>query len=296
MNDRKNLTFFEFFPRLSLSKKLVIYFPLNMIFLLSIPLFSFSQSFSPVVIASDGYYSENSSVKVSATIGETICETFSPTGMTSICGFQQGYPSVKILSVKVLPEGLFDGVSGLNKTQNLSGDQWPGDVADTIQIRLMGSSSPYTTFMVMHPLELNDDGTIEEINIPGSVSGSYYIAVFHRNSLETWSAQPLSFVQDEVSYDFTDDDSKAYGDNLKDDNGTYLIFAGDITSDGIYYPDSPVQDGMINGEDNYYVHEAYYDGELGYVTSDLNGDGMVDSNDEILVYDNYLLGIVKITP
>ena len=46
-------------------------------------------------------------------------------------------------------------------------------------------------------------------------SGSYYLEITHRNSLETWSGLPQAAVTGgNYAYDFTTSASQAFGDNM----------------------------------------------------------------------------------
>ena len=184
----------------------------------------------------------------------------------------------------------------MNKAWDEFGEKWPGTVADTIRIELHQASSPYTRTLARFGVPLNTDGTMD-ISIPGTLSGTYYIVPVHKNSLETWSSVPVSFSGSVVHYDFSNDISNAYGDNMKTfPGGHYALYGGDVNTAGNYYPAPPSKDGMIDTEDVYYIFDSYNNGDLGYVVPDMNGDGMVDSNDMYIAYDNYLAGVYSMTP
>jgi hypothetical protein len=72
---------------------------------------------------------------------------------------------------------------------------------DTITVQLRNSTSPYGIAATATGV-LNTNGTIT-LTYPGFVNGnSYYIAVRHRNSIETWSKLPVPF-SGTTTFDFT---------------------------------------------------------------------------------------------
>jgi hypothetical protein len=107
-------------------------------------------------------------------------------------------------------------------------------------------------------------------------SGSFYVVVKHRNSLETWSANPVTVGATPASYNFTDAASKAYGNNMKMlETGVYGIFTGDIN-----------QDGFIEGSDFSPLNNDSDNFAEGYQTTDLNGDGFVEGSDFPILRNN----------
>ncbi|MFN0187098.1 MAG: reprolysin-like metallopeptidase [Bacteroidia bacterium] len=73
-------------------------------------------------------------------------------------------------------------------------------VSDTVTVQLRNTSSPYSVaYTTIVPLNLNGQASII---IPTPYSGnSYYIAVKHRNSIETWSKFPVMMLP-VVNYSF----------------------------------------------------------------------------------------------
>ncbi|TBX65986.1 hypothetical protein EZL74_11475 [Flavobacterium silvisoli] len=107
-------------------------------------------------------------------------------------------------------------------------------------------------------------------------SGSFYVVVKHRNSLETWSATPVAVGPTPASYNFTDAASKAYGNNMKMlETGVYGFYSGDINQDGfIEAQDFPP---LTNDSDNF---------AEGNYNTDLNGDGFVEAQDFPILVNN----------
>ncbi len=98
-----------------------------------------------------------------------------------------------ILNLTVIIEGFFDG-SG-----NMIGAFSP-TVSDIITFQLRQSTSPYNIiYSTTTPLNLAGQSSIV---IPAAYSGnSYYVAVKHRNSIETWSKLPV-LITPVVNYSF----------------------------------------------------------------------------------------------
>jgi hypothetical protein len=178
------------------------------------------------------------------------------------------------LQLTILLEGLYESAGTMRKAQDLSGDHFPGTVADKVTVELHDAANYSGIVYSSSNVDLNTNGAIN-LSIPATHSGSYYITVKHRNSLETTTANPVSFSGSSVSYDFTTAASQAYGNNMKPASGKYLIFGGDVN-----------QDGVVNATD---VDLASADATVfnaGYQSNDVNGDGQIDSADLILIDNN----------
>ena len=108
--------------------------------------------------------------------------------------------------------------------------------------------------------------------------GSYYIAVFHQNGLQTWSANPVAFSAT-TSYDFTTSQSQAYTfgfhDAMKDLGGVYALWSGDI-----------FQDEFVDLFDQITLDNDISIFAFGYYPTDLSGDGFVDLFDQIILDNN----------
>ncbi|MBK7173458.1 MAG: hypothetical protein IPH84_09530 [Bacteroidales bacterium] len=195
----------------------------------------------------------------------------------------QDAETTKQLNLSVLLEGLYNGVS-LNKAQNASGSQFPGSVADRIIVELHESVSPYSIVGGPYEVDIQTDGTAQ-VTIPSMLGSSYYLIVKHRNSLETWSMNPVSFSGATISYDFSSSASQAMGGNMKSVAGKFVVYSGDID-----------QDGQIDSDDMILMNTEAENFISGYVVSDLNGDGLIDAGDMILLDNNAAILVVKVTP
>jgi hypothetical protein len=116
-------------------------------------------------------------------------------------------------------------------------------------------------------------------------SASYYIAIKHRNSIETWSGTPVLFNEPIAAHNFTTAASQAFGNNLKLVSGYYVIYGGDMN-----------QDGAIDGLDMISIDNEAANFGSGYIPEDINGDGSIDALDMIILDNNAAEFISKITP
>lgn len=189
----------------------------------------------------------------------------------------------KTLALTLFLEGYYNG-SGMNKAQNESGAQFAGNTADLATLELHSSTAPYSVVAGPYSVALATNGTAT-LSLPASYNGNYYIVVKHRNSLETWSGSPVSFSTPLVSYNFTDAAAKAFGSNMREVAGVFVMYSGDINQDGI------VDSGDMIPLDNDATSFA-----AGYLGTDVNGDGISDSSDMIFVDNNSTQFITKVSP
>lgn len=184
-------------------------------------------------------------------------------------------PYPKILNIKLNLEGLYNTTTGnMNKANGETGPYFPGNIADMFSIKLAQELFPYTVVFEMDSLFLDQDGNCQ-IGLTDAINENYFIIIRHRNSIETWTAEPIPFSESISEYDFTISADKAFGSNLKNLEGTCGIFGGDVNQDGF------VDTGDMTPVDN--------DGAAfanGYLTSDVNGDGIVDTGDMSIIDNN----------
>ncbi len=99
--------------------------------------------------------------------------------------------------------------------------------------------------------------------------GNYYVVIKHRNTLETWSANPI-LIPTNSTYNFSMAADRAYGNNqIEIESNVFAFYTGDLN-----------QDGYIDGFD-YPMFDLDAQANLTgvYVATDLNGDGYVDGFD-----------------
>jgi hypothetical protein len=161
---------------------------------------------------------------------------------------------------------------------------------DSVQVNLwsaanLSSATPdYSVTAVLHT-----DGTLTAVFPGATLNNNYYVALKHRNSIETWSAEPVT-IASTGSYDFSTSLSSAYTDGFNDamklvSGGKYAMYAGDVNQDGtVDVFDAQVTD---NGASNLL---------FGYDASDCNGDGSTDVFDLQLIDNNSSLLIFSSRP
>lgn len=157
-------------------------------------------------------------------------------------------------------------------------------VQDTVKVYLRNIISPFALVDSSKSiLDSAGKGAFIFHNItPGS---SYYLVVKHRNSLETWSADPVTFSGTSVNYDFTSASNKAYGNNLIQKGNKYCIISGEL--DG---------DGYVDVSDMSIVENDFFNNLSGYINSDLNGDLILDATDLSIIANSASGGFGAMSP
>lgn len=193
---------------------------------------------------------------------------YNESGISNILAVNLVQP-ILTLNIKVFIEGLFDG----NKMKS-----------DTITVEFRSPSSP---FNLIESKKIYLDSLGQGIGSYLSVSegGSYYLVIKHRNCLETWSKNPLTFNAHFLNYDFTSASTKAFGNNLKKIGDSWCLFSGDVN-----------QDGYINSNDLLLIQSDSNNYSSAYQISDLNGDNFVDLHDLVICDNNVFNSISKIIP
>ena len=152
---------------------------------------------------------------------------------------------------------------------------------DTVEVNLWSAASlanaapDYSRKVILHT-----NGIATGAIFPGTTLGnSYYIAIKHRNSIETWSAAPV-LITAATEYDFRSSLGSAFGDGI---NPPMKSLGGGIF--GIYSGDAN-QDGTIDGADQAIMENDASAFTFGYNASDCTGDGATDSGDQTIIENN----------
>ena len=149
---------------------------------------------------------------------------------------------------------------------------------DTVNLELRSFHPPYTLIEKDKSLIGSDGkGIFEFLNV---VRGAeYYFVIQHRNHIETWSHKKAeTFDLCNKAYDFTDNITKAFGNNQIQINNSpevYAVYSGDVD-----------QDGFIDLDDVILTYNAANEFQTGYLAMDVNGDGIVDLNDILIAFNN----------
>jgi hypothetical protein len=182
-------------------------------------------------------------------------------------------PSMTVtVNLKVFIEGLYTSYGIM--TAAVNSVAYPA-LCDTIVLELHSTNSPYELIQsAKSTINTSGNGIFVFPQIsPGS---NYYIAVRHRNALETWSSNPLSFNNVIISYSFNDSISKAWGNRMKSmGDGNFALYSGDVD-----------QNGMIDEGDFSIVESDTQLFLTGYISADLNGDNLIESSDYSLLQNN----------
>ncbi len=190
------------------------------------------------------------------------------------------------VNLKLFLEGYYKLASTMNATLQNQGVSGSSTVTDTITVELRNSTAPYAVAATTKAI-LNTNGTAACTFNP-FISGNYYIAVKHRNSIQTWSSTTVSVGSSPITYDFSNLITKAYGSNMKlmtTGPNVYAFFTGDVNQDeNVDAIDLSVEENDINGF------------LFGYQATDINGDGNVDILDELPVEVNVSGFVFSIHP
>lgn len=190
----------------------------------------------------------------------------------------------KTLTLNLLLQGLYEGSGLMRKAQGAAGEQFQGTVADQITVELHDGKANDTIIYSADSVNLNTNGQVT-LDLPGIYSGEYYVAIRHRNSIAVVSSTVISFDGLNISYSF-DSPAKEYGGNLMLlPDGRYAMYSGDSN-----------QDNMITLSDIACVLADSNAFSTGYLSTDINGDGLVDALDLVTVDNNAVKFISSVFP
>ncbi|MEO8151006.1 MAG: hypothetical protein ABI723_25455 [Bacteroidia bacterium] len=192
------------------------------------------------------------------------------------------------LSLTAFLEGYYLGGGVMASTLYDLGLSTDPTATDTIEINLWNPSNlsnanpDYSYKTILH----NNGSAFISL---GGLTGNYYIAVKHRNSIETWSANPVNFAAS-TSYNFTNSLSKAYDDGINFPmkimgSGVFAFYGGDVS-----------KDGTVDSQDMQAVDNDAGIFAFGYNDSDCTGDGGTDSQDMQIIDNNSQLFLFYARP
>jgi hypothetical protein len=185
--------------------------------------------------------------------------------------------SLKTLNLGALIEGFYDGSSM---------------VSDTVTVELHNATTPWA-LVDQAKTVLSTTGAGTANFFLAADAANYYLAVKHRNAVETWSANPQQFTGGALSYDFTTASNKAYSDGvstnlpMKQVGSKWCFWSGDVTHNYFIEYDDLLQ------VYNFYLLALE---DPGYWVEDVSGNQFVEFDDVILVYNNYSSGIWSQNP
>jgi hypothetical protein len=197
-------------------------------------------------------------------------------------------PVTKTLTVTVYLEGLYIGGSTMAQAFDENGPHFDPGIADKVIVELHDGGNYSNIVYSSGLVALSTSGIVTVSDIPSLLSGSYFITIRHRNSIETTSAAAVSFAgAGPFAYNFSSGSSQAYLDNLNNWGGlgVFVIWGGDVNQDG------SVDTGDMNDVENESTAFA-----SGYLAADANGDGFVDTSDMNIVENNSTAFIMFVAP
>lgn len=193
-------------------------------------------------------------------------------------------PAAKTLNLTVFIEGLYNTNGQMNQANGETGPQFGPGIADQITVELHNANNYSVIELSVPNVNLGTNGSAT-ITIPASFAGTYYLTVKHRNSVETTSAEPVSFSGPVIDYVFLSPVDVYGGNLLQMTDGQYVIYGGDVNQDGIT---DTADFSPIDNDQNNYVE--------GYVVTDVDGSGIVDTSDFTIVDNNQFNFVGSILP
>jgi len=157
---------------------------------------------------------------------------------------------------------------------------------DTVRAYLMNINSPFGT-VDSSVSTLDSASFLALFEFRNAPTGTYYLKIKHRNSIETWSKNGgFNFIRYSfMNYDFTSAQSQAFGNNMILKDSLWSIYSGDVD-----------QNGFVDGTDQSLIDNDAYNFVSGYVNSDLTGDNFVDASDAAIAENNAANFVGKIIP
>ena len=188
--------------------------------------------------------------------------------------------------IKLFLQGYYQGNSLMQSVLlNQNSPAASATQTDFISVELHNPNLPHE-LMYTYTGALQTDGLFAGVFPTAALGHEYYLIIKHRNSIETWSANPV-LLSNQFNYDFTTSATQAYGNNqVEVETGIFAIYTGDLN-----------QDGFIDSFDYPTLDTDIFNGVSGmYVNTDLNGDGFVDSFDFPVFDANSYNGVSVMTP
>lgn len=159
---------------------------------------------------------------------------------------------------------------------------------DPVTIELRNSNDPQIIYFSQNLfLDKNNLSSYFVFSILPVNNSEFYIVIKHFNSIETWTKVAAIYHENYLYlYDFTDAESKAYGDNLKLVGSKYTIYSGDVNQDKF------IDITDVSLIDNDALH--FVSGQ--FLAADLNGDDIVDITDIQIAENNAMNYVSAKTP
>lgn len=141
---------------------------------------------------------------------------------------------------------------------------------DTVNVYLRKNTAPYIPVDSAR-IKVNGSPYFYDMLFGKALTGSYYVVVRHRNSLETWSDVPVNYSRGSTFFKNFIDPNASYGNNMP-------LMIQTETWRGLYSGDVN-QDGTIDASDVSFIDNDASNFVSGYTSTDLTGDNFVDGTD-----------------
>jgi hypothetical protein len=188
-----------------------------------------------------------------------------------------------VLNLKLFMQGYYISNATMQSVLYNQSETTDMSLTDSVNVILYEAVYPYSA-VASQRVVVHTDGTATCIFSP--LMGSYYVGIKNRNTLYTWSSNPVALGQIAAMYDFTTSSSMVYGDNaIEMEPGIWALYMGDLNDD-----ENIDLFDLISMEDD--ISNFLY----GYVATDINGDGNADLLDTQVMSDNIGLFIFSMHP
>ena len=107
-----------------------------------------------------------------------------------------------VLNLKIFLEGYFTNNGKMKSVLYNNSFNSDSTVCDTITVELHNSTSPFSKVSTIKTL-IHTNGKASIVYPDTILNQSYYIVIRHRQSIETWSKNPILFNTQVKSFDFT---------------------------------------------------------------------------------------------
>jgi len=213
-----------------------------------------AQSLSPQVVSGCGGGSNAGPVHLAWTLGEPCVSTLSAPGISVTQGFHQADPLLLRLNARAFLEGAYDSGTGsmrddlrtgslpviyplIPSSHPYGGAPWNhvgGEtlapwvltvsgseaIVDWVLVELRDAGAP-TLIVASRAALIQRDGDVVDVDgvspvgFPGLPSGSYHVALRHRNHLGVMSATPLALGSVPAPFDLVASGTATYGTNAR---------------------------------------------------------------------------------
>jgi hypothetical protein len=281
-----------------------------------------AQSLTPAVIGSAGSSGTVGSTSLSWTVGEVAVSSLAGSTHQLTQGFHQADPVRLRVNIKAFLQGPYNGASAMNDGLRSNGHLPLSEPYTALGYTFTGGGGESTTqpiidfpgtnaiidWVVLELRDKNDntsvlhsrsallqaDGDVVDMDGFSAVlfpapADDYYLAVSHRNHLAVMTMNSIALSGTAAAIDLTDGSTDTHGtDAQREVVGTYMLWAGDVTFDGIirYTGQDNDRDPILSSIGGFVPTNTV----TGYSGTDVNMDGTTKytglANDRDIILQN----------